>query len=185
MKNFKEWLAEEELKLQIEGRWGALGGLAAAALSSLGGMVHAGDQKAPDTHSFQGTSLVTQQGVKQQLEPGEIFIKALTQHSEQVRSEMTQNPYIKSFTLEIINHQDGNKNETASVVEISAEVQAPTKEMARQILVQQLMKVSAKSGLQGNAIKALKQLNLSAHENVDQVFVVKAQLSKDGGRWTA
>ena len=183
MKNFKEWLAEEELKLQMEGRWGALGGLAAAALGPLGGMVHAGD--APqDTHSFQGQSLVTTQGVKKQLAPDEIFIKAMTMNKEVVKSAMTQNPYIKNFTLEIIDHQ--SNNETDSVVEISAEVQAPTKEMARQILVRELMKVSAKQGLQGNAIKALKQLGLSAHENVgqEQVFLVKAQLSKDGARWT-
>lgn len=173
MKNFKEWLLDNELNERNMGWLGA----GAMALASM----FPSTAKAQDpTHHLSGEQLVDMGQSYKKLESDERFIKSWTILKENLTTELKAKPYIKNLLIDIVTEDYQGKK--IAVVSITADIQAPDQEHAKKILIYEIMKASGKVGLQGEAIKGLRKI--FQNENVEQLFRLKLLITPTGASWS-
>lgn len=144
-------------------------GTAALALASLFPSIG----QAAD-HHFSRSALVHAGKSDKQLQSDEYYINSWTMIKEKITNQMNSKGYIKNFYIEIIKEEHNGQKRI--VVDINAKVEAESKEQAKRMLIYEIMRESGKAGLQGEAIKGLKQI-LMHTENTKQIFDISIKLS--------
>lgn len=173
------WKTKSESRLD-ELNWKSL--LAGGALLTGAGNAGAADP----IHNFSGEKLVQIGQSEKNLETDERFIKSWTMIKETITNKIKKNPNIRFLHIEVISeHHQGKKT---AVVSLFAQIQAEDEQLAKQILIREVTRSAAEVGLQGEAIRGLKQIFVNSNmsnESMGSIFNLKLIITPQTAFWSA